>query len=77
MAPCGEASLALINITDTEFKAKLEASFASRIASDLNISKDLIAITSVTTSNRTRRRILLESANGLVVAFKVIGEAEV
>jgi hypothetical protein len=83
VAPCGEASVALKNVTAAQSKTSLEASFVSGIAVDLKVSEDLVAVTSVTTSNSgsggsTRRRILLETAaagDALDVAFKVTGEA--
>ena len=68
--------MALRNFTVAQFKADLEALFVSGIAADLKVSEDLIAITSVTASNGTRRRILSsETGDALDVAFEVTGEA--
>ena len=66
VAPCGEASVALKNVTAAQFKANLAASFVSGIAADLKVTEDLVVVTSVvvTASNSgsggsTRRRVLL------------------
>jgi hypothetical protein len=59
--------VALKNVTAAQFKANLEASFVSGIASDLKVTEDLVVVTSVTTLNSgrsTRRRVLLQTAGG-------------
>jgi hypothetical protein len=86
MAPCGEASVALKNVTVAQFNARLEVSFRAGIAADLAVPEDRVVVMSVTaTSGGTRRRLVdtpattpaAAAGDALAVAFKVSGGAEI